>query len=119
MDEFTGIDLQDTFILDWQLTGSVLEFNLEASIWPSSQFYSAPKPNEHTCYKFAKLQFVEFENIEGLLSLETAKYTVDPDGSKDYGHFDSLEKTAAGFLLAGDFGTVSIKKGSMKFEIKP
>ena len=57
MEMFKGIDLNDTFILSWRRNGSELRFDVEASIWPESKYYEAPKPDEYTCYKPAILTF--------------------------------------------------------------
>ena len=118
MDNFVGIDLHDTFVLSWCVQDSVLEFDLEASIWPKSQYYSKPKLDEFTCYKKAKLRFLSISSIEGLRSLDDVDFSTDINGEKDYGNIDHLEKTASGFLIEGDFGVVVIENEGIEFEIK-
>ena len=118
MDDFVGIDLNDSFVLSWKFQGSDLEFQIEASIWPNSEYYEKPKPNEWTCYKQAKLIFSSIEKVEGLLSLREAKHSTDATGKKDYGNIVSLVKTENGFNIEGEFGKVILKKGRMNFEIE-
>jgi len=118
MEDFVGIDLNDSFVLDWELRESDLEFKLEASIWPDSKHYTKPESEDWTCYRPAKLRFRSVEKVEGLLTLHEAKFSTDKSGKKDYGNIDGLEKTVNGFLIEGDFGKVVLTKGNMGFEIE-
>ena len=118
MEIFKGIDLNDTFVLSWNSAGNELNFALEASIWPESEFYEKPKKEEYTCYKPARLRFKNIKNIHGLLSMDEAVPSTDASGEKDYGNIESLVKTDDGFSLEGDFGSVTISCGEMSFEIK-
>ena len=43
--------------------------------------------------------------------------TTDLDGTIDYGNIDSLLKTSSGFEVEGDFGSVVITGGELKFEV--
>ncbi len=114
---FKGVDLQDSFVLGWSNTDSRLEFQLEASIWPESEFYTNPKSGEHTCYRPATIAFVNTSSVQGLAQIGSVKYSTDPDGSKDYGNIESLSKTPEGFIVSGEFGNVSIKGGTLEFSI--
>ena len=118
MENFVGIDLNDSFVLGWELQESTLEFSLEASIWPDSKYYSKPKPEEYTCYKSAKLRFTSIKNIDGLISQKQARFSRDKNNEKDYGNIDVLQKTINGFLIEGDFGKVIINSGKMEFSIE-
>lgn len=118
MHHFVGIDLNDSFVLNWELREADLEFALEASIWPDSKHYTKPKSEDWTCYKPAKLRFCSVGKVAGLLPLEQAKFSTDKNGKKDYGNIDGLEKTDNGFLIEGDFGKVVIMKGKIEFEIE-
>jgi len=115
--QFDGIDLNDSFVIDWCLVKDNLVLNIEASIWPQSSYYTKPKKDEFTCYRNAKISFVGVKNIEGLLPIKSVKPTIDPDGSSDYGNIDSLIKTKVGFCLSGEFGAVKITGGELSFEI--
>ena len=115
--EFEGIDLNDSFILNWQCTENEFALLIEASIWPDSQFYQAPKENEYTCYKQAQLTFSNCKTIVGIKPMKQAKSNTDPDGSIDYGNIDTLAKTELGFELTGEFGNVQIQGGQLAFKI--
>ena len=53
MEVFKGIDLNDSFVLDWSYENNRLCFELEVSIWPEYKYYVEPKLNEYTCYRKA------------------------------------------------------------------
>jgi len=117
MEIFKGIDLNDSFVLDWSLENTHLSFELEISIWPESKYYTAPKKNEYTCYRKAILEFVGVNSISGLKAKEAVNSTTDPDGSIDYGNIDYLKSVDCSFLVGGDFGSVTIQGGELRFEI--
>ncbi|AUD77728.1 hypothetical protein CW740_00145 [Kangiella profundi] len=77
---FKGIDLNDSFVLGCSQSEGRLSFDLEASIWPESKFYTEPKKNEYTCYKKAFLSFVGVDSIQGLKPIEAVASSTDPDG---------------------------------------
>ena len=115
LENFKGIDLNDSFIMSWELSTDKLSFELEASIWPESMFYATPKVNEFTCYRKATLSFSEIESVDGLMPMESVHYAKDPDDSIDYGNIDSLSMNNHGFNLIGDFGEVTITGGVFPF----
>ena len=117
IDVFKGIDLNDSFVLNWSHEGNQLIFYLEASIWPGSKYYTGVKKGEYTCYRQATLAFVGINDISGLLPIETAASTTDPDGSVDYGTIESFQAFDGMFELSGDFGKVKILGGEFRFEV--
>jgi hypothetical protein len=117
LEDFKGIDLNDSFILSWEQSTEKLTFELIVSIWPESVFYTKPHPNEHTCYRKGTLSFIGIESLVGLASMDSTRYSTDPDGSIDYGNIDSLIKSESGFNLCGQFGEVTISGGLLHFEI--
>ena len=42
---------------------------------------------------------------------------MDPDGSVDFGNFDSLTVRADDYLLIGEFGAVKISGGAITLEV--
>ncbi|CAA0113597.1 Uncharacterised protein [Halioglobus japonicus] len=114
---FNGIDLNDSFVLGWTHEDDQLSFELEASIWPASEYYSKPKDGEYTCYRKAALKFTSVKSINGLKPIELVPSTNDPDGSTDYGNIETLCQTENGFNLSGDFGSVNITGGELQFEV--
>ena len=114
---FKGIDLNGSFILNWEHGKDYLSFEIEASIWPESKYYTKPKPNDYTCYRGATLTFINIKAISGLKSINETPNSTDPDGSVDYGNIDSLQKTNAGYEVEGDFGSVRVVGGEIEFKI--
>ena len=96
---FKGIDLNDSFVLNWVHENDHLSFELEASIWPESEYYSKPKDGEYTCYRKATLLFLNLENINGLKPIEHTPSSKDLDGTIDYGNIDTLCTTGNGLSL--------------------
>ena len=114
---FKGIDLNDSFVLGWVQESDLLRFELEASIWPESNYYSKPIAGEYTCYRKATLIFKDFQRIVGLKSIELVPSATDPDGTVDFGNIETLSETENGFQLSGDFGSVNIIGGELRFEV--
>lgn len=114
---FKGIDLNDSFVLDWSQEGDLLRIELEASIWPDSIYYSKPENGEYTCYRKATLMFKGVQSIVGLKPIESVPPTTDPDGTTDFGNIDTLSQTESGFHLSGDFGLVNIIGGELRIEV--
>ena len=114
---FKGIDLNDTFVLSWNITNNNIAFDLEVSIWPESEHYDSLKSNEYTCYKKGTLKFEGAKEVQGLKECKEVNPSTDSDGSIDYGNIDHLVKTPSGYELIGEFGNVIITGGGLKFGI--
>ncbi|WP_330149770.1 hypothetical protein [Shewanella xiamenensis] len=117
MEVFKGIDLNDSFVLDWSYENNRLCFELEASIWAESKYYVEPKLNEYTCYRKATLQFVNTVSVTGLKTKSAVMSSIELDGSIDYGNIDTLQVVDGGFELTGDFGHIKISGGELRFDI--
>lgn len=117
MELFRGIDLNDSFVLGWQLEDDRLVFDLEVSVWPASKYYVAPKDGEYTCYRKAALIFEGVESIQGLVSMSEAPSSTDASGETDYGNIDALIVRTGGISIVGDFGTVEIAGGTCALSI--
>ncbi|MBE9113315.1 hypothetical protein IQ273_28465 [Nodosilinea sp. LEGE 07298] len=113
---FRGIDLNDSCVLSWKLEPTQLVFELDVSVWPESQFYTTPKPNEYTCYRTARLIFRGCEKITGLHAMGDVRPTVDPDNTIDYDNIDALNQEEAVIRVYGNFGEVEIQGGSFDLE---
>lgn len=118
MNELNGIDLQDSFVLDWSWVDSKLVFDLELSIWPESKHYVTPKADEYTCYRKAQLIFTTVTRVFGLKSKSSVHYTTDIDGSRDYGNIDSLTITPNGYKMSGEFGLITIECKGLELKIR-
>ena len=109
MPEFAGVDLEDSWVLGWSMDveGKRLSFDVEASLRPGHPAY-APRPDEWTCYRQGTLRFEGVSRVIGLLTMEEAESTVDPDGSRDFGCMYELRFDGNHFRFAGDMGDVAV-----------
>ena len=115
---FNGVDLNDSFVLSWQESVDSLVFNLEASLWPESDHYSAPSKGEWTCYKPATLTFKGVSEVQGLKLMRDTPRSTDANEEVDFGNIDGLEQLETGFRIEGDFGEVAISGGRIQFEVE-
>lgn len=113
---FSGIDLNDSFVLGWKAEDRRLSFEIELSIWPESSYYEIPKKGEYTCYRKASLVFDQFEKISGLLSMDDAPSSTDASGEIDYGTIDRLVVIGNQYFVEGDFGRVEVQGGDLRLE---
>ena len=113
-----GIDLTDSFILNWKKNNSEFEIELELSIWPENPYFSKPLKNEFTCYKKGKLTFLDIKEIKGLIKLESVKPNIDPDGSKDWDCIYNLRKEGKLFKFSTVFTDIEISCNGIEIEIK-
>ena len=117
---FDGVDLEDSWVLGWHVVAghNQLVFELEASLWPGHEYYVPPSPEEHTCYKHARLIFEQVASIDRLPPVDAVKPNIDPDGSIDYGNIEGLHHAGEGvYKFGGDFGEVSVKCKGVRLEI--
>ncbi|WP_289028012.1 hypothetical protein [uncultured Paraglaciecola sp.] len=119
MDLFRGVDLGDSFVLDWSCTSNSFVIKVEASLWPESKHYSPPVNGEYTCYKNASVTFKNIKSIKGIVPVNEASPTTDPDGSIDYGNIDALTSNLGQFNICGRFGNVVINGGEVSFSVSP
>ena len=80
---FKGIDLNDSFVLNWTHEDNKFSFELEASIWSESEHYSKSKDDEYTYYRKATLMFTKVQSINGLKPIDFVPSTKDRDGTTD------------------------------------
>jgi hypothetical protein len=109
MAPFAGVDIEDSFVLRWELCGECLVIDVEASLWPGHPSYEQPINGNHTCYKPARLVFPSVREVSGLRSMPEVVPSRDPDGSPDYETIDTLEGAGFHYQVIGDFGTVSLQ----------
>lgn len=118
MNEFRGVDLEDSSVLSWYDAEHALVFQIEASLWPGHPDYVEPPESDWTCYKKATLSFPAVERVDGLRQMYEVTPTADPDGSIDYGCIDALQRNKDGsYLLCGNFGDVTIECDGLIFRL--
>jgi hypothetical protein len=103
-----GVDLWDSFILDWKLEKDNFEVFLELSIWPESPFYKTPRKGEYTYYSKGILTFKEVQNISGFKFLEIKDSNIDPDGTRDWGNIFVLRRKGKEILFETEFTLIRL-----------
>ena len=117
-DNLKGIDLTDSFVLSWRTEDDSLIFNVEFSLWPESEFYTPPKPNQYTCYRKSSLIFTNVSQLNGLKSMKETQSTTDPDGTIDYGNIDEFTSNSDNNVwMSGDFGEVKLRCDNWDIQI--
>ncbi len=113
-----GIDLTDSFILNWKKTDSEFEIELELSVWPSSPHYSKPKKDEYTCYKKGNLRFFGINELKGFVDLESIKPSTDQDGSKDWECIYEFRKENEQIKFGTEFTEIEINCDGFEITIE-
>jgi hypothetical protein len=118
MQEFVGVDLEDSFVLGWQHdhAGRRVIFELEASLWPPHPLYETPAQDRHTCYRRGRLVFDDVLRLAGLRTVVEAKSTTDPDGTVDYGNIEGLCYEDGVYRFSGDIGEVECECRDVRVE---
>ena len=118
MEEFQGVDLNDSWVLSWKETEDDLVFQVEASLWPGHPKYAEPPKSDWTCYKKATLSFPLKKRVDGLRPMSEVSYSTDADGSIDYGNIYMLQRNGDGsYRLCGNFGDVIIESDNLIFRL--
>lgn len=118
MEEFQGVDLNDSWVLSWEETEDNLVFQIEASLWPGHPKYRKPPKSDWTCYRKATLSFPQKRRADGLLPMFKVRSNTNPDGSIDYDYIDTLQRNDDGsFLLCGDFAELTIESDELVFHV--
>ena len=112
-----GIDLSDSFILNWTRNESEFEIELDLSIWPESPYYSKPIKGEFTCYKRGILRFYGTTELNGFIELESVEPNIDANGSKDWDCIYDLKKENEHFTFKTEFADIQVKCDRFEIEL--
>ena len=104
--EFKGIYLEDSFVLEIKESEEEVSFAVEMVLTKEHPMYSKPKRKEQYCYRRAKIIFKGLKKVKWLK--KNIKPFTDADGSEDFGNIDSFELLSGGYHLRGDWGEVII-----------
>ena len=116
--DFQGIDLTDSFILNWYRKDSEFVIDLELSVWPESPYYENPKDDEVTCYKKGILKFYGVNEITGLIDLNLIPPSLDPDGSKDWEGIYDFQKEGNQFRFRTEFTEIEIQCDGLEITLE-
>ena len=112
--DLEDIYLEDSFVLAVKASPGSVEFDMDVVLRESHPDYIPPKADEQYCYRRASLRFVGITGIS--LRMESIQKSRDANGELDYGGIDSFETDDSGFLVRGDFGSVTIQGGTFSLD---
>ena len=104
-----GIDLSDSYILDWHHKDESFEILLELSVWPKSPHYEKPGKDERTCFKKGWLRFEEIQSIKGYVDLQCVAPSLGPNGEKDWDGLYELREVGKALHFFTDFTEIEIE----------
>jgi hypothetical protein len=113
---FSGIYLEDSYVLDIVQSSDALVFKMEFVLREEHELYSPPKAGEQYCYKRGRLVFPNARNITWLR--RTMNPIKDATGSIDYGNIDSFYVSEGRYHLEGEWGAVVVESSppEVKFD---
>jgi hypothetical protein len=118
--DLAGVVLEDTWVLDIDVSATVVVFKLDAALTPEHPAYRLARPDETHCYRRATLTVRSDAAIHVRRSM--APPATDASGKRDYGHIDTLHLAADHrpelWELAGDWGEALVSQPGidMRFE---
>ncbi|MDA9774290.1 hypothetical protein N9B82_04970 [Saprospiraceae bacterium] len=112
-----GIDLSDSFILNWNRKGSEFEIELDLSIWPKSPHYIKPAKNEFTCYKKGILRFYGIKELNSFVKLDSISPSIDLDGSFDWGCIFDFKKENEQLKFSTEFTDIRVTCDQFELEL--
>ena len=106
--EFAAVDLEQSFVLSWEMTSEMLHIDVDMFLTPEHPFYEKPRPAEKVCIRPAVIEFPLCDAIE----TDTAAAGTRPAEAAAtiaHGAISGLRRLADGrFELEGEFGVVLI-----------
>lgn len=106
--EFTAVDLQQSFVVDWRTDGTTLLVELDLLLLPQHTFYEKPRPNEGACFRQAVIEFGDCTQIAERGKASSAELA-DAIDSLQAGRIAGLRRAGDGYYeIFGEFGTVGI-----------
>lgn len=106
--EFTAVDLERSFVVDWETEGESLLIDLDLFLEPEHAFYEDPRPAEGACFRQAVIEFAYCTKVTGPGS-DGSSEVAEAIKSLDTGLISGLRRNGDGYYeLSGEFGTVGI-----------
>ena len=106
--EFAAVDLEQSFVVDWETEGESLLIELDVYLLPDHAFYQEPRPAEGACFRPGVIEFAYCTEItesgkDGNSNVSEAVRTLKP------GRISDLRRAGEGYYeIVGEFGTVGI-----------
>ncbi len=106
--EFAAVDLEQSFVVDWETEGESLLIHVDLLLEPEHAFYEEPRPAEGACFRQAVIEFAYCTKVAGPDGDATSK-VAEAIKSLKTGRILGLRRNGDGYYeIQGEFGTVGI-----------
>ena len=106
--EFAAVDLEQSFVLSWEMVSGTLQIDVDLFLAPQHAFYEKPRPAEKVCIRAAVIEFPLCDLIE-VDDAPAGTAPADVATKIPHGAINGLRRLADGrFELEGEFGVVLI-----------
>ncbi len=106
--EFAAVDLEQSFVVDWETEGESLLIDVDLMLEPEHAFYEEPRPAEGACFRQAVIEFAYCRKIVVPHGDATSK-VAEAIKSLKTGRISGLLRNGDGhYEIQGEFGTVGI-----------
>lgn len=107
--EFKAVDLEQSFVLSWEVRAESLEIDVDLFICPEHAFYEKPRPAEKACFRPAHIEFPHCSSVS-IVDVGPNRSVQDSVNSLGGGRISDLYRTGEGqYEIVGDFGVVAIR----------
>lgn len=106
--EFKHTDLEESFVLSWEMVSESLQIDVDLYLCPDHPFYEAPRPAEKACFRPAH---IEFPHCSRILAYPEGQDVPQHDAIRALGGglISDLRRTGEGeYEISGEFGRVAI-----------
>lgn len=108
MREFAAVDLEQSFVVDWETEGESLLIDVDLLLEPEHAFYEEPRPAEGACFRQAVIEFAYCTKVIVPQGDATSK-VAEAIKSLKTGRISGLRRNGDGYYeIQGEFGTVGI-----------
>ncbi|WP_088994635.1 hypothetical protein [Micromonospora echinaurantiaca] len=118
--DLVGVVLEDSWVLDVDVSATAVVFKLEAALAPEHPAYQSAAANETHCYREATLTVRSGSAIH--VRRSTAPFATDASGEPDYGHIDTLHLAADHgpdvWEMTGDWGEALVRQPHVDLQLR-
>ena len=115
--QLQGLYLEDSWVLKICRIGDRLVVHIDAVLTQAHPGYEAPNADEQYCYRRGE---IVFELVRSLRweSDRLVRAAFDATGEPDLGSVDQFAQVDGSYVLAGDFGKISVKSEPPYFSLR-
>jgi hypothetical protein len=112
----TGLDLEESYILDVDVHDTSLVFKLDLVLRPEHPEYTLPRPGEQHCFRRARIEIVDARSVRWVEKI--MQPFRDSSGEVDYGSIDSWLLHGDVAMIAGDWGVLAVEGGAVRLKFE-